>query len=769
MEQRRGILALSAVEKAATGVVTAQTKALLRQLTHQRKEQRVLDGRAQIARFAAELSAAACNKHQKDFWQLLNRFTGRGNSASAIKFIRAADDSLVVDKDAVVEAFTKHFELVFNPEAELDPSFYDTLREMDSAARVSEVDPEPPSRDLVIKAVRAQANGKSPDEHGACAELAKAALASNSFLDTLHAMLVEAWEQRGISAVSKRALLVPIFKRKGDAAQCTNYRGITLLSFFRRLFAWLVFHHLQSRLEEAMPDTQAGGRPERGCRDNLFVLRVMQELAGKLRIPFCLAFLDLEKAFDSLPRMMLFAVLRAQGIPSCLVAMLVNLHTDTSCSVKVKGAVGRAFETKIGVQQGSKEGTGLFNLYLFIAIRPCLEQLRQLGVEIVFNSSLSHLTSFRLADLTEKAGNETFWLYYLLFVDDTVIEAETPTKLQQALDINHTALVAFGLRINVPKSKCMHVAGLDSQPCVSCKGHKGARNSFLLCSRCDAAQHVACAGLDEAPEGDWVCASCLVLGGPARSVLKPDVTIGGQKLEWVDEFVYLGANVSSDCSLDVELGRRIALANGAFASIKRVVFQHGPDKLGQGTMSQLFNALVGSVLLYGSEVWALSDVQLDRLEAFQRRCLRVLYSNCDDAADWDEAYNVIRVPSVRTMLARRQLRWLGHLARRSDDSILRMILSGTRRGGHALSSYPIVLRGLGGIYDRLVQRFVTAETRQQYFSQLPNYKRCPWYNLTGRTVSTGEEGEEVRFQVQAQAQAAKDAWRKFCHSVHDGQ
>jgi hypothetical protein len=79
-----------------------------------------------------------------------------------------------------------------------------------------------------------------------------------------------------------------------------------------------------------------------------------------------------------------------------------------------------------------------------------------------------------------------------------------------------------------------------------------------------------------------------------------------------------------------------------------------------------------------------------------------------------------------------------------------------------------VLRGLDGIYNRLVQRFVTVETREQYFSQLPDYKRCPWYSLTGRTVSTGDEGEEVRLQVQAQAQTAKDAWRTFCHSVHDG-
>ena len=103
-------------------------------------------------------------------------------------------------------------------------------------------------------------------------------------------------------------------------------------------------------------------------------------------------------------------------------------------------------------------------------------------------------------------------------------------------------------------------------------------------------------------------------------------------------------------------------------------------------MSQLFNALVGSVLLYGSEVWALTEQQLNRLEAFQRRCLRVLYSNCDGAHDEDEAYNEIRVPSVRTMLARRQLRWLGLLARRDDDSILRMMFGGadTHSQGRAL-------------------------------------------------------------------------------------
>lgn len=32
------------------------------------------------------------------------------------------------------------------------------------------------------------------------------------------------------------SLIVPVFKKKGDAADCNNYRGTTLLSCFSKLF-----------------------------------------------------------------------------------------------------------------------------------------------------------------------------------------------------------------------------------------------------------------------------------------------------------------------------------------------------------------------------------------------------------------------------------------------------------------------------------------------------------------------------------------------------
>ena len=67
-----------------------------------------------------------------------------------------------------------------------------------------------------------------------------------------------------------------------------------------------------------------------------------------------------------------------------------------------------------------------------------------------------------------------------------------------------------------------------------------------------------------------------------------------------------------------------------------------------------------------------------------------------------------------------------------------------------------VLRGLGGIYDSLIECFVTPATRREYFSALPYFVRCKWYDLAGLTGTLTPE--EIKI--------AKAVWRRFCHSVH---
>ena len=49
-------------------------------------------------------------------------------------------------------------------------------------------------------------------------------------------------------------------------------------------------------------EEQCGFRPRRSTLDMLFAGRRLQELGRKARVPLCLCFIDLQKAYDSVDR-----------------------------------------------------------------------------------------------------------------------------------------------------------------------------------------------------------------------------------------------------------------------------------------------------------------------------------------------------------------------------------------------------------------------------------------------------------------------------------
>ncbi|EYC35814.1 hypothetical protein Y032_0975g3266 [Ancylostoma ceylanicum] len=76
---------------------------------------------------------------------------------------------------------------------------------------------------------------------------------------TRSAKMPEAWRD---------SIVVPIFKRKGDAMGCTNYRGIKLIAHTMKIYECL--------LVEISPD-QFGFVPERSTIDAIFIARQLME------------------------------------------------------------------------------------------------------------------------------------------------------------------------------------------------------------------------------------------------------------------------------------------------------------------------------------------------------------------------------------------------------------------------------------------------------------------------------------------------------------
>ena len=96
-------------------------------------------------------------------------------------------------------------------------------------------------------------------------------------------------------------------------------------------------------------DTQFGFDPGRGTTDAIFVVRQLQEkyLAANRR--FCMAFVDLEKAFHRVPRKVIWLSLRKLGVEEWIVRLVQGMYANALSRVRVGEGYSEEFEVKVGV------------------------------------------------------------------------------------------------------------------------------------------------------------------------------------------------------------------------------------------------------------------------------------------------------------------------------------------------------------------------------------------------------------------------------------
>jgi hypothetical protein len=86
------------------------------------------------------------------------------------------------------------------------------------------------------------------------------------------------------------------------------------------------------------------------------------EGASAQDIPLILTFIDCMKAFDSIDREMMIAILRHYGIPEQIVAAIRVLYDESTSRVYVEGEFSEAFKITTGVLQGDVLAPFLFIL-----------------------------------------------------------------------------------------------------------------------------------------------------------------------------------------------------------------------------------------------------------------------------------------------------------------------------------------------------------------------------------------------------------------------
>jgi len=95
--------------------------------------------------------------------------------------------------------------------------------------------------------------------------------------------------------------------------------------------------------------------------------------------------------------------------------------------------------------------------------------------------------------------------------------------------------------------------------------------------------------------------------------------------EGVQDFTYFGSQISSTVVSRTEQQRRIGIASGTMQRLHRI---WGQRQLSLSTKFRMYTTLVLLVLLYASETWTASKLDLAHLQAFHMRCQRQILGVC---------------------------------------------------------------------------------------------------------------------------------------------
>lgn len=172
---------------------------------------------------------------------------------------------------------------------------------------------------------------------------------------------------------TSRTTLLPKGVSADKMEEVTSWRPISISSTILRTFTNI----LAKRLAEACPPhpRQKGFVQDQGCASNVFtvdsLIRQVKRSGGTLAA----VFIDLSKAFDTVPHKLIIDSLKARKVDKIIVDLISDSLYGCKSIIKLQRGQTRPMHLKIGVKQGDPLSPLLFNL----AIDPLLYALERSG------------------------------------------------------------------------------------------------------------------------------------------------------------------------------------------------------------------------------------------------------------------------------------------------------------------------------------------------------------------------------------------------------
>ena len=241
--------------------------------------------------------------------------------------------------------------------------------------------------------------------------------------------LKEGYVNKILSAEQRRSVLQLLPQKGKDLTHLKNWRPISLLNTDYKILTSALSERLQKVLPNIIASDQNGYLRGRFIGLNIRTLMDVIDIGNNMENVF-LAFLDYEKAFDSIDRNFLTKCLKAFSFPEYMINWIKFIYTKTECTIINNGFTSKYFQLERGVRQGCPLSALLFLCVVEVLANNMRENPNIKGIKI--NNSEVKITQL---------------------ADDMTLILTNINSLQLCINIINLFYQASGLKLNSSKTE----------------------------------------------------------------------------------------------------------------------------------------------------------------------------------------------------------------------------------------------------------------------------------------------------------------------------
>ena len=299
-----------------------------------------------------ELKQAKDNHDHKKFWQLINKVKIKKQRIKST--LKAEDFKLQLEeRDLQQTQITDKLITLMVDEKKLrqNKTLKDESDSLNSDITIEEI----------TKSLKSMHNSKSGGPDGFVNEILKnnvqeiTPVLLKLFNNILHDKEIP-WNTSWI---------VPLYKN-GENNDLSSYRCINLSSCVEKLLTKIIKVRLTNFCDNMgiISPLQTGFRKGNSVLDNIYILREIMRIYNNKKHELFLCFLDLSKAFDSIPTTRLKKKLQSILPESKVLSTIMNILDNKTYQVLYDGKTTESFQLRNGIPQGDSMSPILFNLYI---------------------------------------------------------------------------------------------------------------------------------------------------------------------------------------------------------------------------------------------------------------------------------------------------------------------------------------------------------------------------------------------------------------------